>query len=107
MPLVDSRPGGIPRSVSTRATPRPDNTAAGTYNVMAHCRASIDPKLLELQTGRLHYMHKPRYACMLLPARIHNNLTTATCSQRRKKGHSYLPPLDVVGGIWRSFGGAA
>ena len=21
-------------------------------------------------------MHRPRYACMLLPARIHNNLTT-------------------------------
>ena len=29
------------------------------------------------------------------------------CDQRRKKVHSYLPPLNVFGGIWRSFGGAA
>ena len=26
--------------------------------------------------------------------------------QRRKKGHSYLPPLDVFGGLLRSFGWA-
>ena len=29
------------------------------------------------------------------------------CRRRSKKVHSYLPPLHVFGGIWRSFGGAA
>ena len=98
--MHDTGPYGIPALPC--ATGIPTQGSGPTGDVLhTHARTHTRTHTVPHTHTHAHHWKTDAYMAKIDWTRVRHH------NQRRKKVHSYLPPLNVFGGIWHIFGGTA